>query len=384
MRVYIAPRGLSLIGSGLTDAVQIQRTDEKHVKAALRLIFDAGRYTLRSDFMPSAIEAFSRYAARQNFTMHSYRDSIHAALEAEGYEISFVGKPDKDSEAGGLLKGLSDELSAARTENLDAEAVAVASAPDLGPEVFEALKKETTVNNELEALSLKKAWLKEKYPETPITPDLHVLDSYGWHEKLRLHYFLTLGRPYLRERDTRTVERLMSGAAVWGEDVKRSTLSVKVRVLEMFKIPELLDLETISNEHPAIVDLDRLARAKAPLLRQVFKFSIKDDDSPVVITRKFLSLVGYKLGKSQRIGPRGQQVRHYPIEIEDSKYMPGFVEGEFSRTAKKYLCDRLNVFEGWLLRDNPSEDVSTEPVVSTGNRSYLNISADYALSSLPD
>ncbi|MFM6453974.1 MAG: hypothetical protein ACKPH7_19445 [Planktothrix sp.] len=58
-----------------------------------------------------------------------------------------------------------------------------------------------------ERRAIRKYELKLRYGVT-VTSDVITKDDQGWYEQLRIHYFLTIGRPYLMGRDALIARRL--------------------------------------------------------------------------------------------------------------------------------------------------------------------------------
>ncbi|MEL7315577.1 MAG: hypothetical protein AAFN08_11540, partial [Cyanobacteria bacterium J06559_3] len=113
-------------------------------------------------------------------------------------------------------------------------------------------------------------------------------------------------------------------------------------------------------------------------IKQALGFSISPKDTPVMVTRKFFETMGVRLGKAHRVGPKGEQVRIYPIELADD------LTFEIDSQEFKYVCDRQVIFAGWCDLDSAAEPqpetpvieatepvVTEELVVSAGNKDLI-------------
>ncbi|MEM8804749.1 MAG: plasmid replication protein, CyRepA1 family [Cyanobacteria bacterium P01_G01_bin.38] len=381
--IYVAQYGMGRIGGGETWYKALAQAQDKQVKTTLRLIFEAGCDDIESDFNKTATITWSKLAARINTGMGAYRDCVLQGLSDEGHHVTQIEK----FEDGDARAQLQTELKIERHDRLRTKAVAVSIAPDLNPLEVEQMENARTVENEQQALSLKKASLQRRYQLETVTPDLFILDEYGWHSKLRLHYYLTEGRDYLCDRDRARVNALLAASGdgtAWAPDIRRATLSVKIAALEHFKIPQLLTLGEISNQTPEVIALHRAVQGHTSTIKQALGFRVNPKDTPVMVTRKFLDPIGFRLGKAHRVGPKGEQIRIYPLErVDDLSF-------EIGAQDIKYACDRDAVFAGWCDLDSAAEPqpetpvieatepvVTEESVVSAGNKDLITPVSDY-------
>jgi hypothetical protein len=385
--IYAAQYGLGTIGSGETWYQALAASGEKSVKAALRLIFDAGCDDIDSDFSQVSSRAWAMMAARINTGMGAYRECILAALAGEGHTVHRIEKF-SDGEA---RKDMQIELKVERQGRLHERAVEISTAPEIDEDEAAALEQSRSIASKEKADSLKKANLKKRY-RVDVTPDLVILDEYGYAQKIKLDYFLGIGRQFLPNRERATVNGMLEagGGAVWGPDIRRSTISVKIAALELFKIPALLELAEICNTTPAAVALAAAAQKYRADIKRALGFSIGLKEKPVAIVRKFIGALGFKLSALRREGPRGEQIKIYSIKRVDS------VSFKLGGEDVIYQVNRGEIFEGWQARDaevveQPETPVMPEveailaddSVVNRGNRSLLPAPIDYRATTSP-
>jgi len=77
----------------------------------------------------------------------------------------------------------------------------------------------------------------------PVDADLVLKDDEGWYPQLRLHYFLTVGREFLKMRDGQRVQtqKEKGSGAVWTPDLNKGQMSASVAAFQNLGILELLN-----------------------------------------------------------------------------------------------------------------------------------------------
>ncbi|MHC5731973.1 MAG: plasmid replication protein, CyRepA1 family, partial [Nostoc sp.] len=78
--------------------------------------------------------------------------------------------------------------------------------------------------------------------EIDVTPDLVEKDDDGWYPQLRMHYYLTLGREFLTNRDTKRAKaQLELGQnSIWKPDFNKGQMLPSVLLLEELNLLQLL------------------------------------------------------------------------------------------------------------------------------------------------
>ena len=143
----------------------------------------------------------------------------------------------------------------------------------------------------------------------PVDADLVLKDDDGWYPQLRLHYFMSVGREYLKRSDgQRVLKQSEKGdGAVWQPDLNKGQMSAAVTAMENLGV---LNLASPARETRASDDdlqrMEKLTKANKWDIKSAFNISISDKDTPIAIAQKLLSKLGLKLDCLRREGPRGR------------------------------------------------------------------------------
>lgn len=348
--IWLAPYGLSKIGRGETSVKGLLQSENKIVRANLHLIYDASldHGEIDVDFLQSAQDCWAKMAVRINAGMVSYRHSIVQDLKDEGHRLCEVSNNiDSDD-----LK----TKKTAVTANRDINQIRCGAKLEAAELVTEAeakkLEDSTSLNSEDEQLKLQKYKLHHKYGGVDVNTDIYLRDCAGWYPKLKLHYYLTVGQCYLKERDRFKRDELVRDGQGWTPDLNRNLLSLQVRLFNFLEFPELLtskkDRDWKSSDSDLIAFKNRVI-ANQGVVRQVLRFSVKDSMTPIQIVRLFLNAVGVNLDSVGKQGKRGQQERAYRLKtINDYR-----TEDAAGMLGHAFALDdgRDMIFEQWLERD---------------------------------
>lgn len=147
-----------------------------------------------------------------------------------------------------------------------------------------------------------------------MTPELVSRDSDGWYPQLRLHYFLTLGRENLLQRDaSRAKAQIEAGEdAVWKPDFNRGQLLPVVLLLESLNIPHFLTPGVMfRGSDVELQQLKALAVQHRHIIKNYLGVSISEGLSEIAIIQKLLSKLGLKLTYVGRMGSRDNRERVY-------------------------------------------------------------------------
>ncbi|MGL4883214.1 MAG: plasmid replication protein, CyRepA1 family, partial [Waterburya sp.] len=191
------------------------------------------------------------------------------------------------------------------------------------------------------------------------------------------HYYLTVGRPYLIERDSRQLRAIShtNRNRLWLPDFNRSLLSTPLRLLEtliigLLKPGRTAEMGEVSSPIASSVEyrgsdanlqfIAELALANQRELKTFLGLTIVESDTPIKIVQKLLSLLGLKLTCIGRLGSRGQRERVYVFEPPDD--------------------GREEIFKSWLRRDSALAQVESTSnfysVSTIGKENNLSQSVD--------
>ena len=340
--IWVAGYSFNQVGNGSTSIASLLTSGHRLTELNIRLLQKSDLENLDdldTGFQAESLLCWAKMAVRVNASMLHYRDSVLALLQQDNHHLELkIPKAHLKTVAENQVSlaaqnQLTDAIQEAREQNYQAECQAIALSPKLSDQKYQKLKKRL-VKNVQERRTLRKHELKQRYG-IEITPELVVLDDQGWYQKLRLHYFLTVGRHYLADRDTKFAKNLIEQGhgSLFLPDFNGSQLGAIIGTMEILGIPVLL-----ADPHRELCpqDDDLLALAQIAIqnradIKTVVGIGIAHNASPITIIRRFLDLVGYDLQvlKSKRIGKK--QVRIYQIMVPSD--------------------GREAVFQQWLIRD---------------------------------
>ena len=340
--IWVAGYSFNQVGNGSTSIPSLLTSGHRLTELNIRLLQKSDLENLDdldTGFQAESLLCWAKMAVRVNASMLHYRDSVLALLQQDNHHLELkIPKAPLKTVAENQVSlaaqnQLTDAIQEAREQNYQAECQAIALSPKLSDQKYQKLKKRL-VKNVQERRTLRKHELKQRYG-IEITPELVVLDDQGWYQKLRLHYFLTVGRNYLADRDTKFAKNLIEQGhgSLFLPDFNGSQLGAIIGTMEILGIPVLL---TDPHRELCPQDDDLLALAQIAIqnradIKTVVGIGIAHNASPITIIRRFLDLVGYDLQvlKSKKIGKK--QVRIYQIIVPSD--------------------GREAVFQQWLIRD---------------------------------
>jgi hypothetical protein len=340
--LWVASYGFNKVGNGSTSIPALLNSGQKLTQLNIRLLqqsdFDA-LDDLDTGFQAESLLCWARLAVRSNASMIQYRDSVLAALQAEGHQILPIPPLDQPKRlpTDNNKKSLTEAIDAVRSQNYQAECEDIANAPEISDRDYQTLRKRM-VKTPSERRSQRKHELQSRYG-IPVTPELVSKDDDGWYRQIRLHYFLTLGREHLSNRDVAIAKTLLEQGqgSIFVPDFNRSQLGAIVGTLELLGIPSLLEDEDreLRNTDPDLIALAQIALENRSAIKTTTGVGLAKNSSPVTVVRRFLELIGYGL-KYIRIESQGKKrVRIYQIQQSDDA--------------------RLQVFQRWLSRDRTDE-----------------------------
>jgi hypothetical protein len=302
--IWAASHGIGQIGNGSTSVKSLLASQHKLAKANVRLLQELALDDIELDFQPLSLKIWAKMAVRVNLGMIHYRYAILEGLKAEGHQII-----ESEELVNDAVKAAVTET---KKENQIAEAQAVEAEADTTPTEFEQLQQKKA-KTKSERYRERKHQLHLRYG-IDVNATLVLKDDDGWYASIRLYYYLTLGRQFLKQRDYKRLHETKEkgGGAVWLPDLNRNQLSVAIAVLENLGIMELLtpNREWRSTDE-VLVRLSMLAIAHAWDIKAALNITISEKDTPIAIAQKLLSKIGVKLEYLRREGSDGNRQRVY-------------------------------------------------------------------------
>ncbi len=325
--LWCASYSFNKIGNGSTSIPALITSGHRVTQLNIRLLQQSDLATLEdidTGFQAESLLCWAKMAVRYNASTIKYRESILTALREEGHEIIDASKikatktnnkTSKKSENSCLLEAIT-EIS---QQNYHTDCYAIANSPLLTEKKYQNLKKRL-IKTIVERRSIRKYELQQRY-NLPVTADLVELDDSGWYEKIRLHYFLMVGRPFLADRDTKVAQKLLQqgNGSLFLPDFNKSQLGATIGIMEILGIPELLlDKEReLRNTDTDLQKLAAIALKNRQEIKTIMGIGLAKNSSPILIVRRFLEKINYSLNylRSESYNQGKKRIRIYQINL---------------------------------------------------------------------
>ncbi len=366
--LWVANYGFNTIGNGSTSIPNLLTSGHRLTQLNIRLLQQSDLTTLDdwdTGFQAESLLCWAKMAVRVNTAMINYRETILGLLRQENHEIIEHHPPKKtksEDQNSRSITQLTDAINEVRQQNYQAECKAIAYALDLTEEQFKVLKKRL-IKSQSQRHSIRKFELKQRYGIT-ITPQIVVLDDQGWYQQLRLHYFLTMGRSFLSDRDTVIARNLIrqGHGSLFLPDFNGSQLGVIIGTMEVLGISVLLNYpeRVLSPLDPDLQAMANLAIQNRHEIKTVLKIGLALKSSPITIIRRFLNLMGLKIACIGTKKIAKKRIRIYQILPPEDQRQAVFIQW-FLRDQKCPGSSELWVEEYWqnfnlMSQNNDNED----------------------------
>ncbi|WP_446404728.1 plasmid replication protein, CyRepA1 family [Coleofasciculus sp. C1-SOL-03] len=326
--LWVAPCGFNRVGNGSTSIPALLTSGRRLTQVNIRLLqqsdFDA-LDDIETGFQAESLLCWARMAVRHNASMFQYRESVLAALRGEGHQVVEAAEEEMGGEvmvsSASQTEGkdepdsLTAAIAAVKDQNYQAECLAIARAKNLSDNQYHTGQKRL-VKTLAQRRAIRKYELKQRY-RIPVTAQLVAKDDDGWHQKLLLHYFLTLGRDLLAQRDAAMARRLieLGGGSIFLPDFNRSQLGAAVGTMELLGVPVLLtdrgrELRGTDEDLQAMA---RLALSNRASIKTTLGIGLARNATPIRIVRRLLDKIGYGLECIGRDSKRLKRVRVYQV-----------------------------------------------------------------------
>ncbi|AFY75484.1 hypothetical protein Syn7502_03662 (plasmid) [Synechococcus sp. PCC 7502] len=405
--VWFATRGLGFIANGSAKYQELINQATRQTAKNISLLKNFGDRGI--DLNPNliALETWAKMSAKTNAGLANFRKFCELDLESAGHTVTKIA-------VSGNLDQLNKEVLDNRDQNWEVERTAIADVELPDQKVLESIKaKKSKTENEHRVI--RKDKLHNDY-SIEVNPDLVKADDLGFKSKFRLHYYLTVGREYLAQSETKNLENLLQSdqgsnsgsrvgnnnefnthdpespknrSRVWTPKARKRLIGRKVKILEILGIDRWLepnqdfrgsdygaiklanmltpdrefDLNNLTESEQVIVNTAIATRAD---LKDTLGITIHRKDSPILIVQRLLSCLGLRLTKVSRDkvnGKAGENVYQFkPDELE-------------------FAAIRSRVFDSWLDKDresgsrvgnieqfNTHDPVDTTDIVNLGDR----------------
>jgi Domain of unknown function (DUF3854) len=357
--VWISSIGINKVGSG-SDSIKIllsgeYRKDKANQKKLIELGFEE---TIEGQFENICLSVWARIGAIVNDGMIHYRERIIADLQEEGHIIIDSSNEDElpsESE----VKQVKSEIDENRNEQYLTHRVGVKESESLTDEQFLKLDKQAS-RTEKEQLEHEKGQIERLY-NVDVDVDLIERHDSNWHPKIRLHYFFSIGREFLADRD----KNLMSSSLKNGDgdyfmpDTNKSLLGKKIDALDWLNFGELMQFPEISNNHkPAIAFFEKVQKHSYDL-KLLLGIDFSKCKTPVEALQRLFGAISYKLPFLRKEGKCKEQVRIYgtpaPEFMRDDEGKLIVVNGSAIPVSDR----REEIFTAWVERDTLAREKAT-------------------------
>jgi len=272
--------------------------------------FDFGE--INQNFQPESLKTWAIRACVINAGMKRYKQTILEGLVDDGYQLAFVTEIVGDVEA-----TLQDAI--AVCNNLYKNECQEISASLILTEAELSLLNKKKAKTKIERYQERKANLLNSY-KVEVTSELVEKDDMGWYNQLRLHYYLTIGRPFLEVNEVKKAKSYFNanGDLVWQPDFNRGQFLAKVLLLEELEIAKFME----PGKQMKGIDADMqtfasLAKKHKYIINNYLAVRVTDKEFPIPITQKLLAKIGCKLDRIGEVRVQGKSQRIYEFTPPD-------------------------------------------------------------------
>ncbi len=350
--LWLTSYGFNKVGNGSTSIPNLLTSGHRLTNLNIRLLQQSDLTSLDdldTGFQAESLLCWGKMAVRINAQMIHYRETIIRRIQAANHRISLPTRKKRNNQKkihnnkeylSKSRNQLMETIEEVRQNNYQLDCEKIANSPDLNDEKYKTIKK-SLVKTIKERRKLKKYDLQRRYC-IPVTPQLVALDNEGWYQKIRLHYFLTVGRNYLADRDTIVAKKLIEKGegSIFLPDFNRNQFGAIIGTMEVLGIPILLkDINRqLINIDADLIQMANLAINNRHEIKTIMGIGIAKNASPITIIRRLLDKIGYSLTCCGTKTINKKRVRLYQIVTPND--------------------DRAKVFQQWLLKDKNAPGTS--------------------------
>ncbi|WP_308189193.1 hypothetical protein [Nostoc mirabile] len=252
------------------------------------------------NFQPESLQTWGKRGSVINVEMRRYRESVLGGLVEDGYTIIDADDAD-DDDSGAVI----ESVKAASEQLYTAECEAIANSVELSQTELKKLQ-DKRAKTKTERHQQRKAELSRRY-EIDVTPDLVEKDDDGWYPQLRMHYYLTLGREFLTNRDAKRAKAQLEAGenSIWKPDFNKGQLLPAVLLLENLNLLQFLTPDVqLRGSDEKMVEFKALAVQHRHVIKNYLNVSISEKHTPIAIAQKLLEKIDLRLDYVGRLGSR--------------------------------------------------------------------------------
>ncbi|MBN3946191.1 MAG: hypothetical protein HWQ38_06755 [Nostoc sp. NMS7] len=342
--------GMSVVGNGSTSIGGLLRSQHVATQANIALLSAADNddYSfVDQNFQPESLQTWGKRGSVINVEMRRYRESVLAGLVEDGYTVIDAD----DDETGAVI----ESVKAASVELYAAECQAIANSDELSPSELKKLQ-DKRAKTKTERHQQRKAELSRRY-EIDITPELVEKDDDGWYPQLRMHYYLTLGREFLTNRNAKRAKAQLEAGenSVWKPDFNKGQLLPAVLLLENLNLLQFLTPDVqLRGSDEKLVEFKALAVKHRHVIKNYLNVSISEKLTPIAmaspaagIAQKLLAKIDLKLAYVGRLGKRENRECVYQFVVPDDQRDSIF--GQWLNRDEEFQSELVSVMNNIVL-----------------------------------
>jgi hypothetical protein len=272
-----------MVGNGATVKKALIASTRNKASTNIRLLQAADAslsdLDLDTNFQPESLNTWAKRGCYINLTMQNYRTSIVEGLIAEGHFVT--APPELNQLESNPTLDVESQLKQVANTKYEAECIEVANAPIPTDDQYQKLKDKRAKTKEEKWIERKGSLVRRYGSDIFITPELVAKDDEGWYSQLLSHYYLTVGRPYLIERDSKQLRAIAANTKnrLWLPDFNRSLLSTSLRLLETLVIGLLEPGVEYRGSDPNLQLIAELAKTNQRELKTFLGLTIVESDT---------------------------------------------------------------------------------------------------------
>ncbi|MEH1842222.1 MAG: plasmid replication protein, CyRepA1 family [Nostoc sp.] len=331
--IWVREWGMSVVGNGSTSIGGLLKSQHVATQANIALLSAADNddYSfVDQNFQPESLQTWGKRGSVINVEMRRYQESVLGGLVEDGYTIIDADDA-SDDESGAVI----ESVKAASEQLYTAECEAIANSVELSQTELKKLQ-DKRAKTKTERHQQRLAELSRPY-EIEVTRDLVEKDDDGWYPQQRMHYYLTLGREFLTNRDAKRAKAQLEAGqnSIWKPDFNKGQLLLAVLLLENLNLLQFLtpDVQLRSSDEK-MLEFKALAVTHRHVIKNYLNVSISEKHTPIAIAQKLLAKIDLKLDYVGRLGKRENQECVYQFVAPDDQ--------------------RDSIFGQWLNRDEAS------------------------------
>ena len=293
---------------------------------------------------------WAKMSARINVGLNCQRAILEGNLIREGWQLYAGSPPDED---------LKVELKATKAANWEASCEARANAVPLTEIEADRLDRARGLTqSERDSLDRYKA---EKIYCIPATPDLFRADDEGLYPRIRLFYYMEMGREALPARESKALTNALEsgGGKLWVPDVGRVLLGHKIAALDALNIPGLIEDpdREFRNSDIDLIEWHKKAIHCRQDIHRVLGVALTPTLSPVRALKAILDIAGVELtciGRDKINGKAGDRVYQIvPFSELNTKILEAWLERD---TPEPHTPDPLALIDIHVERVDPDPE----------------------------